>query len=114
VGAWRLFDFVGQAQRTSGEAREERGRRRAADGNDEVVDEGVGEPVAVMSTFGSMGEKGEILMAFIGTKLSQRWVTLFQFAVHFARVRLSAAVMKFVGMNLSHALKAHYAQHLDR
>jgi hypothetical protein len=47
VGAWRLFDFVGQAQRPSGEAREERGRRRAADGNDEVVDEGVGEPVAV-------------------------------------------------------------------
>ncbi len=68
----------------------------------------------VMSTFGSMGEKGEILMAFIGNKLSQRWVTSFQFAVSFARVRLSAAVMKFVAMNLSHALKAHYAQHSER
>jgi hypothetical protein len=68
----------------------------------------------VMSTFGSMGEKAELLMSFIGNKLSQRWVTSFQFAVNFARVRLSAAVMKFVAMNLSHALEAHCAQHPGR
>ncbi len=65
----------------------------------------------VISTFGGVGEKGTILMAFIAQKLAQRWVVSIELASQLLRTRVLAAMMKFVAMNLSHALCSHHAQH---
>ena len=65
----------------------------------------------VMSTFGAVAEQASRLMAFISQSLAERWKTPLQVAHSLVSKRVSASVMKFVSLSLSHAVASHREQH---
>jgi hypothetical protein len=67
----------------------------------------------VMSTFGAVAEQASGLMTFVSQSLAERWKTPLQVA-HSDSLdskRISASIMKFVSLSLSHAVASHREQH---
>jgi hypothetical protein len=65
----------------------------------------------IMSTFGAVAEQASGLMTFVSRSLAERWKTPLQVAHSLVSKRISASIMKFVSLSLSHAVASHREQH---
>jgi hypothetical protein len=65
----------------------------------------------VMSTFGGVAEQASTIVGFVSRSLAERWKLPLQVAHTLVSQRISASIMKFVSLSLSHAVVSHREQH---